>query len=149
MMPNISCANNPTARSETARLRNNFFRVAGNDEAFNKALIAITFPSVATRENASRPFLKERRPQITIRSSRNPNEEQTNASQKRNFKRIAITYYTARCSLLSSVNYHEDCSCCCVLFCWLCLRRPVKGSARSAGRGNQFGEFWKGANQLW
>jgi len=51
MIPNISCANNPTAKSETARFRNNFFRVAGIDEALQRARITRRFPRVATREN--------------------------------------------------------------------------------------------------
>ena len=46
----INWANNPTARSETARLRNNFFTLAGIDEALNRARIARIFPNVATGE---------------------------------------------------------------------------------------------------
>jgi len=49
--PNISCGNNPTARSEKARLRNNFFKVADIDEAFHKAQITRRFPRIAKREN--------------------------------------------------------------------------------------------------
>ena len=41
-------ANNPTARSQKARLSNNFLKLGGNDEAFHSARIAREFPSVAT-----------------------------------------------------------------------------------------------------
>ena len=50
--PNISCPNNPTARSEQVRLRNNFFILAGIDEAFHRARITRRFPSVVTRKKA-------------------------------------------------------------------------------------------------
>ena len=46
----INWANNPTARSETARLRKNFFNLAGIDEAFHRERITRIFPNVATRE---------------------------------------------------------------------------------------------------
>ena len=47
----ISCGNNPTARSEKARLRNSFFTVAGIVEAFIKARMTKRFSRVATTEN--------------------------------------------------------------------------------------------------
>ena len=47
----ISCGNNPTARSEKARLRNIFLTVAGIVEVFIKARMAKRFPRVATRES--------------------------------------------------------------------------------------------------
>ena len=47
----ISCGNNPTARSEKARLRNSFLTVAGIVEFFIKARMTKRFPRVATREN--------------------------------------------------------------------------------------------------
>ena len=47
----ISCGNNPTARSEKARLMNVFLTLAGIVEAFIKARITKRFPRVATREN--------------------------------------------------------------------------------------------------
>jgi len=49
--PSSSCGNNPTARSEKARLRNNLFKVTDIDEAFHKARITRTFPRIAKREN--------------------------------------------------------------------------------------------------
>ena len=45
-----SCANNPTARSEKARLQKNVFKFVGIDEAFNRARIMRIFPRTATRE---------------------------------------------------------------------------------------------------
>ena len=45
----ISCGNNPTARSEKARLRNSFLTVSC---IFIKAQMTKRFPRVATRENA-------------------------------------------------------------------------------------------------
>lgn len=48
MIPNINCANNPTARSEKARLRKNVLILAGIDEAFHRPWIARRFPVVAT-----------------------------------------------------------------------------------------------------
>ena len=50
--PDMSCGNNPTVRSEKARLNNSFLTVAGIDEALNKARITKRFPRVATTENA-------------------------------------------------------------------------------------------------
>ena len=47
----ISCGNNPTARSEKARLSNSFLTVAGIVEAFIKARMTKRFPRVAPREN--------------------------------------------------------------------------------------------------
>ena len=49
----ISCGNNPTARSEKARLMNVFLTLAGIVEAFIKARITKRFPRVATRENVN------------------------------------------------------------------------------------------------
>jgi len=49
--PNISCGNNPTARSEKARLRNTLFKITDIDEAFHKARITRRFPRIAKREN--------------------------------------------------------------------------------------------------
>ena len=46
----INWANNPTARSETARLRKNFFLLVGINEAFHRARITRIFPTVATGE---------------------------------------------------------------------------------------------------
>ena len=37
MTPSMSCPKNPTAISEKARLRNNFFTLAGIEEAFHMA----------------------------------------------------------------------------------------------------------------
>jgi len=52
VIPNVGCANNPIARSETARLRNIFFKVMGIDEAFRKARMTRRFPRIATTEKA-------------------------------------------------------------------------------------------------
>ena len=49
--PSISCGINATARSETARLRNKFFKVVDMDEDFRIARITRRFPRVATTEN--------------------------------------------------------------------------------------------------
>ena len=51
MTANASCPNTPTPRSETARLRHNFFNVAGIDEAFHRAWIERRFPRIARKEN--------------------------------------------------------------------------------------------------
>ena len=59
IMAVISCGNNPTARSEKARLRNSFLTVAGIDEFFIKARMTKRFPRVATREN---PKFKTQKP---------------------------------------------------------------------------------------
>ena len=57
----ISCGNNPTARSEKARLRNSFLTVAGIVEVFIKARMAKRFPRVATRENTKFKTQKPRK----------------------------------------------------------------------------------------
>jgi len=48
--PFIDWADNPTARSEKARLRNNFLIIGGIDEAFHRERVTKRFPRVATRE---------------------------------------------------------------------------------------------------
>ena len=57
----ISCGNNPTARSEKARLRNSFLTVAGIVEVFIKARMTKRFPRVATRENTKFKTQKPRK----------------------------------------------------------------------------------------
>jgi len=51
LTPSISWGINATARSETARLRNKFFKVVDMDESFRNARITRRFPRVATMEN--------------------------------------------------------------------------------------------------
>lgn len=48
---NVGWLNNPTVRSQKARLRNMFSNVAVIDEAFHKARITRKFPMIATNEN--------------------------------------------------------------------------------------------------
>ena len=57
----ISCEQNPTARSEKARLRNSFLTVAGIVEVFINARMAKRFPRVATRENTKFETQKPRK----------------------------------------------------------------------------------------
>ena len=49
--PNVNCGIKPTARSEKARLINNFLKVDGIEEAFHNALMTRRFPTSATIEN--------------------------------------------------------------------------------------------------
>ena len=52
IVPYIGCKNNPTARSETARLRISLLKDAGSDETFSMARITRTFPTIAIGEKA-------------------------------------------------------------------------------------------------
>jgi len=56
--PRISCGIRATERSETARLMNKLFKVAGMDDAFHSARITRRFPRVATTENVKFKTLK-------------------------------------------------------------------------------------------
>ena len=49
--PNVNCGINPTARSEKARLINNFLNVDGIEEVLHNALMTRRFPTSATIEN--------------------------------------------------------------------------------------------------
>ena len=49
--PNISCANNTTARSDRARLRSESRKVVGIDEAFCSARITRMFSEIDTKEH--------------------------------------------------------------------------------------------------
>lgn len=51
MTPNISCANNPTVRSESERLRSKSRKIGGIDEAFCNPRITRMFPKIATKEH--------------------------------------------------------------------------------------------------
>ena len=58
IIPNVNCGINPTARSEKARLINNFLNVDGIEEVLHNALMTRRFPTSATIENVKFKMVK-------------------------------------------------------------------------------------------
>ena len=58
IIPNVNCGINPTARSEKARLINNFLKVDGIEEVLHNALMTRRFPTSAKIENVKFKMVK-------------------------------------------------------------------------------------------
>ena len=110
-MPKTSCPNNPTEKSETARLRNSFFRVAGIDEALQRAWITARFPRVATREN-----IKFKTQKVNIKACWRWTSSafsanfwlQSGWAMQRNFRVPSSNILPFRCYFLSASRYNRD-----------------------------------------